>query len=355
MKNNIFLTLTILVCAFSLYSFASTINPDEYLIKVNDKISIQIIGVDTLNITQKVQLDGNISLFPISQSVNIAGKTLTKTRELIVLELNKKLKKQEISVNLLESSSIKVVLKGAIINPNEYIISQYSTLSDLLKQADGLASGASKKILIHRRDKVIDVDLVKVMTDINYGTPLLENGDIIEVPYVKEYVKFFTTSDSVNVFEYADYQPNTPLKDYFGLIQAKSNAMKINDFVVKNNSRKRVDLNYIPVPQDTIYITEENNCIYLTGSVVAPGKYNYNANYPLEFYISMGKGRTLTASSTIFIISSDGTKTKYKDGYKLKPGDTILIPQSTRIKVNEYLTPLSIIVSLITTITILSK
>ncbi len=332
------------------------VNPDDYRVNVNDVFVMQMTVPDTVTVFVPVSLTGHLNLYPVTDTVFVAGLTLSEAYQKINQKIKSAVKKIPISVILYKNAPIRFHMSGAVNIPGEFISEELLTLSLAIRKAGGITNAASNRVIIKRSGKEIECNLSKYLSEAdNSQNPIIYSGDIIEVPFAKEALKVYANNDTVNVVEAIELSQETSVEEVIRQLKYKNALSDMNQFtLIREGKTTMVSKEEKVKNNDKLIIAQEDVFVYVIGSVENPGRYPYNGNRNPIQYIGMAGGPLISGSSSSYIIKKDGTKKKYK-GQAIHPGDTIYVPESYRAIVAAYLVPVSTVISVISTIILLSR
>ncbi|MEA1971679.1 MAG: SLBB domain-containing protein [Candidatus Cloacimonadota bacterium] len=354
MKNKLIFAIILLlpVLIFSMQG----INEDEYIVKVGDSFLLQIESATSIDTLLYVLPQGNISIRFFEKSVKVSGNTLAEAKTKIITKIQKFLKNSLVKVELSTMSPFHYNLTGAVIRPGTYVSKNILRLNQVFHLSKGLAPIASKNISIFRNGEELKFNLNKFLQNGDKSqNPFVMDDDIVNVQYAKKYIKIYhnqhANADSVN-FEYVDLENNDKIK-LENLKDLLSNKSLDTDFsnvnVIRNNQVINIDKNSFLQHQDEVYFEDENNYIFVTGSVKNPNQFSYNPNFSLKNYLALAGGITIDGNrSKIYVIDKKGNKRIYK-GQPLNPNETIFVKQDLVTLFNKYIKPVLTITTLIIT------
>ncbi len=123
----------------------------EYRIGPNDKLTVQVFGVQELDRAGQVDAAGYISL-PLVGGVMAAGETATSLgQKLEALYGQRYLRNPQISVAVVEAISQQVTIDGAVTRPGIYPVSGNSSLMTIVASANGTTEFARlDEVLVFR-------------------------------------------------------------------------------------------------------------------------------------------------------------------------------------------------------------
>lgn len=357
-KKLIFLLLILSLKTALLFS-DYYIDPEEYVVKANDVFLLQTVVPDTLSLKIAVLPTGEINLFPIADTVKVAGKTLSQA----YIDINERLgmftKKQNIQTVLMQIAPFSFSVSGAVNRAGEYSSKEQLSLYQALRMAGGLNGKASNEITIKRNEKEIKCDLAKFLAKGEQShNPLIFHNDIIVAKFAfdSESLRVYTNNDTINYVESIVLDSDTPISKVINMMSLKYPNSNYDKFtLVRDGKTKQVSASERVRNSDKLIISQDDVFVYVVGSVAKPGRYAYNGIQNPIHYVGLAGGFTKDASRTSFvIIDKNGKRNKYK-GQAINQGDTIFVPESTRAITVAYLIPLSTVVSVISTIIILSR
>lgn len=333
------------------------LNPEQYIVKPNDLFLLQSVSIDTVSVRTPVSPTGFLNLYPFADTVFVAGKTLKEANILIDKKLSKSMKQKNVIYSFIKVAPVSFTVIGAVVNPGEYNSELTPSLYEGLKMAGGLISSSSNKIKIINNGKEQEYNINKYLFDGDVThNPLINNGDIIKTSYAKENLKVFTNNDTLNFVQSIELEDSKPISDIINSLSSKHNLSSFENFtVIQDGKTQIVNKDFKVKNGDKLIIPIEEIYVYVTGSVSKPGKVAYNGAVNPQYYIAQAGG-SLPAGSrhTIYIITKDGKKYKYKN-QKINSGDILYVPDSLRTQITAYLIPIGTVVSLISTVIIINN
>ena len=350
MKNSVLISLLVIFC-ISLFSI-DNIDPEYYRVKSGDRFLIQVVSIDTLNKVVPVLPEGNISFMPFIKSQKVAGQTLNNAKKVIYEKISNQVKNSEINVQLADIAPFSFNVTGAVKKPGNYNSEEMISLDQAIMLSGGLLPSASKKIKIRRDQKVVNADLQDFLLNGDLeDNPYILHDDKIQVNFAENFIKVYVNNDTLNTVEYVEIEDEMKLSDVlFGLGYKSMNADYFKIGILRDDEVISADKNNKVKAGDEIYLANNSKSIYVMGSVLKPGRFPYNANSNIYYYIGLAGGYRKTASKNkAFIIDQNGNKIVVGER-KLKPGDTIYIPENFFSKLSIYLSPITAFASLITTV-----
>lgn len=157
----------------------------DYRIGPQDLLEINVLGVDDLNRTVRVDATGGISL-PLVGSVMAGGATVAELERQLAAKLTRGyLQDPQVTVFVKESVSQRITLEGAVRNPGVYPIMGRTSLLQAIALAEGLDPLADPRGIVlirqingRRMAAVFDVRDVRAGRSVD---PQVYGSDIIVV------------------------------------------------------------------------------------------------------------------------------------------------------------------------------
>lgn len=159
----------------------------EIVFGPGDKVQISVWRHEDLDMQVIVAPDGTIS-YPLIGRMQIAGMTYSLLQSLLTEKISVYYVDPQVSINLVESESMKVMVWGEVKTPNVLQLSSGMTVLEALTRAGGLTEDSrTDNILLVRGGRspaevyVVDVDALLNRADLRQNVPL-EKNDILYVP-----------------------------------------------------------------------------------------------------------------------------------------------------------------------------
>ncbi|MCB5250225.1 MAG: SLBB domain-containing protein [Candidatus Cloacimonetes bacterium] len=346
-----------LVISINLIGADYSIDKNEYIVKFNDVFLIQTVTPDTLSLKVSVLPTGELNLFPVADTVSIAGKTLAQAYNDIYDRLGKFTKKLNVQVSLLQIAPISYTVSGAVNRAGEFTSKEPISLYQAIVLSGGLNSSAANELTIVRQNQEISCDIAKFFANGDpQQNPLIYHNDIIIANFAKESLKIYTNNDTLNYVESIVLDKEIQVEDAIKML-SKKYPLSNNEYytLVRNSNTSLVTQKDTVKNGDKLIISQEDMYVYVVGSVAKPGRFAYNGAKEPIHYIGLAGGYTKDATRrSCLIIDKNGVKAKY-NGQAINQGDTIFVPESIRAVTVSYLVPLSTVVSVISTIILLSR
>ena len=245
------------------------INPDEYVLGPGDVIGINIVTAENLLFTLRVNPTGDL-LIPTVGIVKVTGFTLSDAiksiREFVIKNAYRN---SVVDVTLVNVRTFRSLVVGAVQDPGFVLVTAADRVTEVISEAGGLHKYADEEsVEVIRADG--SVQPISLKTFLLFGdleqNPMLQEGDRVEVPFLKEYrpgAEEFTTynESAVLVTGFVKkpgafrYFPGYTVRDYIGMaggVLETGTVKKVEVF----RSEKPMNLSFADFvkPGDTVYI-----------------------------------------------------------------------------------------------------
>lgn len=283
--------------------------PSNYIIGPGDTINILFFGSKSIDFSQQVTRDGNLSI-PDVGPVPVAGLSFSELKDNINERISNQMIGVKASISLGELRSIRVFILGEVKKPGSYTVNSLSTLTNAILASGGISRiGSLRDIQLKRNGKIIShFDLYDLLLrGDTSGDRRLLPGDVVFVPPIG-----LTVSVKGEVHRPAIYELSKNDKSLRSVIniagkatpKAKTSAIMVKSAVsINNNSANKINLltqngqNYqlgdgdmINVPPVIEY--SKDGIITLSGEVVNPGMYIVSSGEKLSSVIKRAGGLT---------------------------------------------------------------
>jgi polysaccharide biosynthesis/export protein len=155
-------------------------------LREGDVLKIGFPGAPTLNTTQQVRRDGNITI-PLLGELKVVGLTPTNLEQSLLKLYDAQLVTKEVSVSV-ESSAFPVFVTGAAIRPGKIMSDRPITVIEAIMEAGGFdySKANLKKITVIRNQTNSIGQFIVNLKDVLNGKPsepfYLKPSDIIYIP-----------------------------------------------------------------------------------------------------------------------------------------------------------------------------
>lgn len=123
----------------------------EFQLGVSDKVAVRVFGAPDFNVDMAVDPTGAVTL-PLIGDVPATGKTTRELAADIASQLGARyVRNPNVTVTLLEATSRRVTLDGAVRNPGRYALVGPTTLTEALALGQGTADNArTSEVVVFR-------------------------------------------------------------------------------------------------------------------------------------------------------------------------------------------------------------
>ena len=367
------------------------IDESTYIIGSGDVFLFNMIttnGVITLDLT--VSPSGDV-LIPIVGKVNLLGKTLLNSYQIINDKCKEKYEDAYVYVNLIKLRQFKVLVTGETTEAGMHVVTANNRVSDLFESIftfshiDTLLSYhiqdypknimITKDIILIRGNKEIPVNLFDYyFNGKKENNPILLEQDIISLRNTNKITIIGAVEKQIRV----QNQSNITYKDLINLSGINSTRGEIdkikflnsssisslylneknrisnidpkyrsdtdesflsarnktlNGIIYINDKKKLANfLDQSPIDGDILIVPQKSNWVEILGGVQNPGTYLYENNKQIYDYI-LNAGGYNNFSKDIFILDvNSGTRKKINKFYVPNPGDIIFVEEKIGYK-----------------------
>lgn len=266
------------------------------------------------------------------------------------------------SFGMTDANSYQIHILGNVRSPGTYRLPPSTRMAEAIDVAGGLApKGSMRRIELRRNNRTVRTyDLFAFLKEGRLDqNPFLLDNDEIFVPIAKMVISVQGPVNRSGVLELVNEgslidvvtvaggytagiiktEPVTIVRYTSGKKVMYTVPMTDGDMAnfevidgdiivfphVLTKGRK-FDFNIAQLPNDTLFYPSNNDNIFVMGAVSQPGAYPFNPFYDPRHYINMAGAARYANLKHIRILDMNGQEIKYKKGYHLNPGDTIIIP-----------------------------
>ena len=367
------------------------IDESTYIIGSGDVFLFNMIttnGVITLDLT--VSPSGDV-LIPIVGKVNLLGKTLLDSYQIINDKCKEKYEDAYVYVNLIKLRQFKVLVTGETTEAGMHIVTANNRVSDLFESIitfshiDTLLSYhiqdypknimINKDITLIRDNKEIPVNLFDYYYNgIKENNPILLEQDIISLRNTNKITIIGAVEKQIRV----QNQSNVTYKDLINLsginptrgemdkikflnsssisslyLNEKNRISNIdpkyrsdtdesylsarnktlNGIIYINDKEKLANfLDQSPIDGDILIVPQKSNWVEILGGVQNPGTYLYENNKQIYDYILKAGGFNNFSKDLFVLDVNSGTRKKINKFYIPNPGDIIFVEEKIGYK-----------------------
>ncbi len=163
---------------------ASTpVNPELYLIRPGDKLTITFVKSSLQPLSLKVDpesrlVDETLGVF------NLTGMTLAQTRTMLAEVLKRLYNVEEMAISISEVRSVRISITGSVRRPGSYKGFTTERVSDLIARAGGVLPDGSRRWIKFTggpKELTVDLDRAVYLGDLD-ADPCLYAGTKIYIP-----------------------------------------------------------------------------------------------------------------------------------------------------------------------------
>ena len=331
--------------------------PSNYVLGPDDEIIMNIYGYSEKRYNLTVSPEGEIyipNVGPIlvnGLSIEQATKKIkSKLASTIYQAINSG--RTSVQISLGKIKSIRVTIIGQAEKPGTYTISSLTTLYNVLYLCGGPNDqGSYRNIQLFRQNKLErTADLYSFLSKGNQSdNVLLQEGDLIKIPYYKERVTINGAVKREGKFEMLEGESFENLLEYCGGFKDLAYKENLTVYRLTEKNRKIIDLNALEFSQfivksgDVFQIKtigdEYANKVKISGSVYMPGDYELKENTGLLDIIKKAGGLKEDAyKNRITIYRYYNNKVPFVSSYKLdsliQSGTDVSLQKNDKIIVN---------------------
>jgi len=295
--------------------------PAGYILGPDDEIVISVYGYSEKKYNLRVNEQGEIYI-PNVGPVFVNGLTLEQADEKIKSKLASTIYRAinsgqtKVQVSLGKIRSIRITVIGEAKKPGTFTVSSLTTLFNALYLCGGPTSmGSYRAIEIIRGNSVKrTADLYNFLINgIQKDNVLLQEGDVIRIPYYKNRVKITGKVKREGRFEMLDSESFSDLLKYCGGFTDDAYRGAVTVIRITDAEKKIIDLGssqydaFKPDGSDEYIVRklqdEFGNRIIIAGSVSRPGDYELSNGITIKDVINKAGGLTedaYTKGASIF-------------------------------------------------------
>lgn len=304
--------------------------PSGYILGPDDEILLNVYGVSEKSYNLKVNEEGFIYIQNVGP-IYVSGLSMDQASEKIKSKLASTIYRAinsgqtKVQISLGKIRSIRVTVIGEAKKPGTFTVSSLTTLYNVL-----YLCGGPSKMGSYRSIQLIRGNEIKRTADL-YGfllkgnqkdNILLQEGDIIRIPYCKVRVDIKGQVNRTGKFEMLSNETFNDLLEFCGGFTDNAYRGIVSVERIAEKERTMVDLtadhfaDFKPKGSDTYFIGKLlerfENRITITGSVFRPGPYQLISGMTVKNLIEKAGGITedaFTSRATIFRNNVDKTPT----------------------------------------------
>ncbi|HXS55480.1 MAG TPA: SLBB domain-containing protein [Hanamia sp.] len=289
--------------------------PAGYILGPDDEIVVSVYGFSEKKYDLRVNESGEIYI-PNVGPLYVSGLSIENATEKIKSKLASTIYRAissgqtKVQVSLSKIRSIRVTVIGQAKKPGNYTVSSLTTLYNILYLCGGPTSmGSYRDIEIIRGNNLKrTADLYDFLVEGNQkDNVILQEGDVIRIPYYKNRVKLSGQVKREGKFEMLPNETFSDLLKYSGGFTDIAYRGAVTVIRITDTERKIIDLesptfNSFKVSGSDEFIVgklqdEYGNRVVISGSVLRPGPYELTQNMDVRTLVEKAGGLTRDAYS----------------------------------------------------------
>ena len=286
--------------------------PAGYILGPDDEVVISVYGFSEKKYNLKINERGEIYI-PNVGPLFLNGLTLEEARTKISSKLASTIYRAissgqtKVQVTLGEIRSIRVTVIGQAKKPGTYTVSSLTTLYNLLYLCGGPTDmGSYRRIEVIRGNDKRIADLYDFLVlGSQKGNILLQEGDVVRIPYYDKRVTISGNVKRVGKFEMLANETFSDLLNYSGGFTDNAYRGAITVERVTDTERKIIDLaagqynSFIVMGSDRYIVKrlqeEFGNRVEISGSVLRPGPFELSMGMNVIDLVQKAGGLTVDA------------------------------------------------------------
>lgn len=286
--------------------------PAGYILGPDDEVEISVYGFSEKKYNLKISERGEIYI-PNVGPLYLSGLTLEEARTKISAKLANTIYRAissgqtKVQVTLGEIRSVRVTVIGQARKPGTYTISSLTTLYNLLYLCGGPTEmGSYRKIEVIRGNDKRFADLYEFLVSGNQkGNILLQEGDVVRIPYYDKRVTISGNVKRVGKFEMLSNETFADLLNYSGGFTDNAYRGAVTVERVTDTERKIIDLSsgsystFKAMGSDRYIVKrlqeEFGNRVEISGSVLRPGPFELTAGMSVNDLVQKAGGLKVDA------------------------------------------------------------
>lgn len=286
--------------------------PPNYMLGPDDELIVSVYGYSEKRYVLTVNELGEVYI-PNVGPILVSGLTIEQATDKIRNKLGStiytaiKSGQTKVQVTLGKIRSIRVTVIGQARKPGTYTVSSLTTLYNALYLCGGPADmGSYREIEVIRGKEKRKADLYEFLV---YGNQkdniLLQEGDVIRIPYYDNRVIISGNVKRVGKFEMLNHETFSDLLKYSGGFTDIAYRGNVTVSRITDSTRKIIDLSSKQFSVFQVKGSDEytigklqdefGNRIYASGAVQRPGTYELTQNITVKDLIEKAGGLTADA------------------------------------------------------------
>lgn len=319
-------------------TFAEPINPDNFLIRPGEKMTVTFVKTRLDALVLTVDAEGRL----IHESfgvIPVAMKTLSQARERLVSQLTGIFNSKDIVVSIDSPRPITVQVFGAVARPGTYTLSNAQTVADAIDSAGGIQSGGShRRVELRGGPKTITADLVRARSYAeNQHNPYLYAGNQVFVP--QRLPQTVGVGGAVKSPRQVELLGEETLEDIIMLAGGFSQNADQSAIYVGADRRPSPLERTEFAANDVVFVKSKaplsTGEVIVAGEVVYPGLYTLQSPSTVASLLSQAGGLTEQANESRMVLfrqinGISGSGQRYaitaNNQMRLQPNDSLVVP-----------------------------
>ncbi len=291
-----------LICGFPLLP--------GYILGPDDEIIVSVYGYSEKRYNLKINEEGEVYISSVGP-IFLSGLSIEQASEKIKSKLAATIYRAinsggtKVQISLGKIRSIRVTVIGRAKKPGTFTVSSLTTLFNILYLCGGpTPMGSFRRIEIIRSNEIKrTADLYDFLAKGNQkDNILLQEGDVIRIPYYKNRVKLSGNVKREGKFEMLDNENFNDLLEYSGGFTDNAYRGAVTVFRVTDTEKKIIDLEASMYESFKINGSDEyvvrklqdefGNRIVIDGSVLRPGPYELTQDVTIKELVKRAGGLT---------------------------------------------------------------
>lgn len=280
-------------------TYAEEVIDSSYVLGPGDFLDIML---EQSYLTVQIYPDGSVAIEECGM-VNVAGKTLSEARELILDLAAKRYKRDQCFVQLAALKRFRVNAMGAVAQVGQHLVEPQTRLSYFMRQVGGTVARANTEdVQVIRGKDTIHVNFNDLSAQGDFENDvMLKQGDKIFVPFVS--IVDNVTLIFPDIKTSVAYKEGRTLQEYFDLAggsRRPGNAYKAACVREPGKDHRWVTLNEMKqttvAPNTEVEFSTQELLVYVGGAVNMVGRYHYDPEMHAIDYISSAGVNPMTGT-----------------------------------------------------------
>lgn len=283
----------------NLDSFRDLPLPQSYRLKVGDKVSIQVSGIQPFSGDVQIDASGSLSIGDLG-IYKVSGMTVSEASKLITDDILRSYTGSDVYIGLLSVNPKNIFVLGNVNNPGSYGVNAFATAINALISGGGFKKNSSLrtiKVMSKEGEKVIDLYDFLINGDTSADV-LMQDGDSVLVRGLKNQIMIYGEINRPAIYEIIDGET---LEDAlsFGL-GFRPEADKSNVLVNRRDDLGNIRSIMVSADKfasfqlsngDKIVVNKvmgsQRSGITITGAIRNPGTFNLENSANLSDFINL--------------------------------------------------------------------